>query len=355
MAYLFIPGPTDVDPEVLAAQNRPMIGHRSQAFKDLFTSLQPRLKWLFQTENRVFVTASSGTGLQEAAVRNCVGKRLLLCTCGAFGDRWFGVAESNAIPVDRVEAPWGQPVRPEQVAEALEKDEYDTLALVHNETSTGVENPVAEIVTRARQVRPDLAVLVDAVSSAGGVDIRPDDWGVDVMLTSSQKCLALPPGLAFAAVSERAMERARSVEHRGWYFDFLLLEKYMLERQSTPATPAVSLLYALDLQLDRISQEGLKARFERHQSLAERARAWAEQHFDLYAAQGFRSKTVTTIRKSRPIDVPELNAHLASRGMVIADGYGRIRPETFRIGHMGEVQLDDLEELLAAIDEFLAG
>ncbi len=355
MANLFIPGPTDVAPEVLAAQTRPIIGHRSQAFYDLFTSLQPKLRTVFQTENRVFVTASSGTGLQEAAVRNCVGRRLLLCTCGAFGDRWFAVAESNAIPVDRVEAPWGRPIRPEQVADALEEGEYDALAVVHNETSTGVENAVAEIGALARRVQPDLTVLVDAVSSAGGADIRPDDWGVDVLLTSSQKCLALPPGLAFAAVSDRAMDRARSVDHRGWYFDFLLLEKYRVERQSTPATPAISLLYALDVQLDRILEEGLAARFQRHERLADRARQWAQEHFDLYAAQGHRSKTVTTIRKTRPIDVPALNAHLASLGMVIADGYGRIRPETFRIGHMGEVQLEDLEELLAAIDDFLAG
>ena len=355
MAHLFIPGPTDVAPEVLAAQNKPMIGHRSQAFYELFDSLQPRLRTVFQTEHPVFITASSGTGLQEAAVRNCVEERLLLCTCGAFGERWFQVAESNGVPVDRVDADWGQPNTPDQVAQALEQGSYDALALVHNETSTGVENPVADIVARARQVNPDLIVLVDAVSSAGGVDLRPDEWGLDVTLTSSQKCLALPPGMAFAVVSERALERARSVKQRGWYFDFLMLEKYRAERHSTPATPAVSLLYALDAQLDRILQEGLQSRFERHLKLAQTTRAWAEEHFDLFAAPEHRSNTVTTIRKTRPIDIPALNDFLAPRGMLLANGYGRIKSETFRIGHMGEVQIEDLEQLLAAIDEFLAG
>lgn len=355
MAHLFIPGPTDVAPEVLAAQNKPMIGHRSQAFYDLFTGLQPKLRELFRTRCRVFVTASSGTGLQEAAVRNCVGERLLLLSCGAFGDRWHQVAQSNDVPVDFIRSDWGHPNTPEQIEEPLASGAYDALALVHNETSTGVENPVAQIAARARELVPDVVILVDAVSSAGGAEIRVDDWELDVVLTSSQKCLALPPGLGFAAVSDRALERAQSLDARGWYFDFVRLEKYLTERKSTPATPAVSLLYALDVQLDRIAAEGIEARISRHQSLAEMAREWATEQFELFAAQGYRSKTVTTIRKSRPIDIPALNAALSAEGMVIANGYGPIREETFRIGHMGEIQPADLEVLLTAIDHFLDG
>lgn len=355
MAHLFIPGPTDVAPEVLAAQDQPMIGHRSQAFYQLFTSFQPRLRQVFQTDHRVYITASSGSGLQEAAVRNTVGRRLLMCVCGAFGDRWHEVAVSNGIPVDRIDADWGQPNTVEQVEAALSSGDYDALAIVHNETSTGVENPVAAIAARARQIQPDLLILVDAVSSAAGVDIRTDDWGLDVVLTSGQKCFALPPGIAFAAVSDRALDRAATIEHRGWYFDFLQLEKYLTERQSTPATPAISLLYALDVQLDRILDEGMPARFARHQEMADRVRDWAMKHFGLYAAEGHRSKTVTTIRKTSPIDIPALNAFLSDRGMTIANGYGPIKPETFRIGHMGEITPADVDELLAAIDEFRAG
>lgn len=355
MAHLFIPGPTDVAPEILAAQNRPMIGHRSQAFYGLFGGLQPRLQQLFRTEHRVYINASSGSGLQEAAVRNCVSQRLLMCVCGAFGERWHEVALANAVPTDKLDAEWGQPNTPQQVETALAAGEYDCLAIVHNETSTGVENPVQAIIKRARSINPKLVVLVDAVSSLGGVDIPTDDWGIDVLLTSSQKCLALPPGLAFASVSDAALERARSVQNRGWYFDFLQLEKYLVEKNSTPATPAISLLYALDQQLDRILAEGLPSRFARHQAMAEQVQAWARQRFDLFAADGYRSRTVTTIRKTRPIDVKALNAHLAKDGMTIADGYGRIKADSFRIGHMGEIQPSDLDQLLAAIDAFLDG
>ncbi len=352
MARLFIPGPTDVEPEVLQAQTTPMIGHRSQSFVDLFGRIQVKLQRVFQTDHRVYVTASSGTGLQEACVRNCVSERLLACVCGAFGQRWYEVAESNGVPVDRLDALSGQPNTPEQIEAALRERHYDALAIVHNETSTGVENPIAEIAATARQIDPDIQILVDAVSSVGGIELQTDKWGLDVVLASSQKCFALPPGMGFAAVSDRALERARKIKHRGWYFDFLLLERY-LERHMTPATPAISLLFALDIQLDRILAEGLETRFERHAKLANMAQEWATEHFDLFAAEGYRSKTVTTIRNTRGIDIAQLNAFLAKSDMVIADGYGRLAGEIFRIGHMGEIQLHDLENLLAHLDQYL--
>ncbi len=354
MARLFIPGPTDVHPDVLAAQLEPMVGHRSKAFFALFERIQPKLRTVMGTGSRVYITASSGTGLHEAAVRNCVAERVLVCVCGAFGQRWFNVAESNGVPTDRLEAELGQPNRPEEVGEALQRQRYDAVAVVHNETSTGVENPVAEIAAAVRAVDPDIQIFVDAVSSAGGVAMEADAWGLDVLLTSSQKCFALPPGLAFASVSDRALERAAQVPHRGWYFDFLLLEKYLTERSSTPATPAVGLLYALDLQLDRMLSEGLRERYARHEALAERTRAWASEHFDLFAESGYRSRTVTTITNTREIDVPALNDHLAKHEMTIANGYGPLKGKTFRIGHMGETQLADLEALLAQIDRFVA-
>ncbi len=354
MAHLFIPGPTDVNPEILAAQARPMVGHRSREFRELFRRIQGKLRQALMTEHRVYVTASSGSGLQEAAVRNCVAKRLLVCVCGAFGQRWFEVAVGNGIPADRIEAEFGQPNTPEQVEVALGEGDYDALAIVHNETSTGVENPVAEIAARARGLQPDLLILVDAVSSAGGVAIETDVWGLDVLLTSSQKCLALPPGLAFAAVSDRALAKARAVPHRGWYFDFLLLEKYLVEKASTPATPAVSLLYALDAQLDRILAEGLEARFWRHAQMAGRVQEWGASHFDLFAAEGFRSKTVTTLRNTLNLDIGALNEFLKGQDMVIASGYGSLKGNTFRIGHMGEIQIDDIDRLLETIDDFMA-
>lgn len=352
MPKLFIPGPTNVDPEVAAAQSQPMIGHRGQAFTELMASIQPKLQQVMATQNPVFISTSSGTGLQEAAVRNIVSRRLLSCVCGAFGQRWHEVAVANGIAADSVEADWGQPNTPEAVARQLKQGDYDALAVVHNETSTGVENPVAEIVQAARQVNPEIVVLVDAVSSAGGVDIQTDAWELDVVLTSSQKCFALPPGLAFAAVSQRALDRARSVENRGWYFDFLQFEKYHL-RNMTPSTPAISLIYALQAQLENMLAEGLEARFQRHIQLAERSRLWAERQCECFAAEGYQSKTVTTIVNTLDLDIGDVNRFLTERGMVLANGYGPLKGKTFRIGHMGQTTPDELESLLAALDEYL--
>ena len=353
MAHLFVPGPTDVAPEILAAQTHAMIGHRSQACVDLMARIQPRLRQVLQTPHRVYITASTGSGLQEAALRNTVTNRVLVCVGGGFGERWYDIAVANGVPADRLDVAWGEPHAPDQVAKALRVG-YDAVAVVHNETSTGVENPLADISRAVRAASPDTLLLVDAVSSAGGVDLRPEEWGIDVLLTSSQKCFALPPGLAFAAVSDRALERAAAVAHRGWYFDFLLLDQY-LQQHNTPATPAISLLYALDAQLDRMLAEGLPARFARHTRMATLAQAWAEDRLAVFPRAGFRSKTVTTITNTRQIDIVALSAHLARAGMAIASGYGPLKGKTFRIGHMGEITPDDVASLLAEIDTFLDG
>ena len=352
MARLFIPGPTDVDPDVLAAQAQPMIGHRSAALAELLARIQPRLQRVFATGQRVYIAASSGTGLIEGALRNCVGRRLLVCSCGAFGERWAEAAESNGLPCDRLEAEWGRPNLPEQVQAALDREVYDALLVVHNETSTGVENPLQQVAAAARAAQPDLVILVDAVSSAGGVPLETEAWGLDVVVTSSQKCFALPPGLAFAAVSDRALARARSIPRRGLYFDFLRMEEH-LQRNSSPATPAISLLYALDLQLERMLAEGLPARIERHRQLAEIAQTWGAERFGLFAAEGYRSRTVTALVNTRSLDVAALNAHLAGQGMSLANGYGRLKGSTFRIGHMGEIRPAELQTLLQGIDDFL--
>ncbi|HLC02099.1 MAG TPA: alanine--glyoxylate aminotransferase family protein [Anaerolineales bacterium] len=354
MARLFIPGPTDVAPEILAAQAQPMIGHRSQGFAELFGRIQPKLRQVFATQHRVFVTASSGSGLQEAAVRNCAARRVLVAVNGAFSQRWYEVAVSNGVAADRIDVPWGQAISPDLIEAAVSNSDCDAIAVVHNESSTGVENPIASIAAAARAVRPEILVLVDAVSSAAGVRIETDAWGLDVVLTSSQKCFALPPGLAFGAVSDKALERAATVSQRGWYFDFLLLEKY-LGRNMTPATPALSLLYALDAQLDRILAEGLEERFARHIGLARFSQEWGADRFGFLAQEGYRSKTVTAFMNSRSFDIAALNAYLAEHGMVISNGYGPLKGKTFRIGHMGETRLADLEVLFKHIDEFSAG
>ena len=354
---LFIPGPTEVDPQVLAAQTRPMVGHRSQDFADVFYRILPRLKQTLLTEQHVYITASSGTGLQEAAVRNAVrpGRKVLNMVAGAFGDRWNKVAISNGKDAVRVDIPWGRPIRPEDVDAALADGGFDAVTIVHNETSTGVMSDIEHIARLVHENYPDTLILVDAVSSASGVRIAFDDWGLDMLLTSSQKAFALPPGLAFAAVSHRMLERAQEVPHRGWYFDLLMLEKYLAAGKTTPATPAISLLNALDVQLDRILDEGLENRWARHETCMKMTHTWARGHgFELFPEPGYESPTVTCIANSREIDVPAMIAFARERGMIIGNGYGALKNKTFRIAHMGELGPDDMQSLFDVLDDFLS-
>lgn len=271
---------------------------------------------------------------------------------GAFSARWAEVVAANGKPHDVLEVDWGEPVTAELVGDALERGAYDAVTVVHNETSTGVTSPVAEIAAAVRSLNPEILLLVDTVSSLGGIDVRTDEWRLDVCLTGGQKCLALPPGLAFVAVSDRALERARQIPHRGWYFDFVVFEKY-LERSQTPATPAITLLYALDRQLDRILAEGLEARFARHAAMAAHVQSWALDRFAILAREGYRSHSVTAVRNTRDIDVADLNRHLAGYDMQIGNGYGKLHDVTFRIGHMGDHTLDGLLSLTTAIDAYL--
>ncbi len=353
MPRMFVPGPVDVDDEVLQAQTQPMLPHRSKEFEEIFRRTSEKAQQLFFTRHRVFLSASSGTGLQEAAVRNFVDRKVLSCVNGAFADRWYEVAVSNGKETEKLAFDWDQPVDPDRVAAAVKKGGFEALTIVHNETSTGLQNPVKEVVEAVRAVAPDVLILVDAVSSLGGVKIETDAWGLDMVLTSSQKALALPPGLALAAVSDRALEKAKTVQNRGWYFDLVRMEKHRL-KDSSPATPAMPLIFALDYQLDRILAEGLENRFARHSAMATRVQEWADAHdLSMYAPEGYRSQTVTTIKNERGIDISDLNAFLKGRGMRLANGYGQLKNITFRIAHMGEIQMSDLEELFAAMEEYL--
>jgi len=353
MHRMFVPGPVDVADEVLQAQAAPMLPHRSKEFEAIYRRASEKAQQLFLTQYRVFLTASSGTGLQEAAIRNFVDKKVLSCVNGAFAERWHEVAASNGKETEKLAFEWDQPVAPERVAEAVQRGGFEAVTVVHNETSTGLVNPVREIAAAVRAAAPETLVLVDAVSSLSGAKIEMDAWGLDMVLTSSQKCLALPPGLALGAVSDRAMEKAAKVQNKGWYFDLVRMEKHRL-KDSSPATPAMSLIYALDKQLDRILAEGLEARFARHSAMAKRVQDWAEAHdLNMYAPEGFRSQTVTTIKNERGWDVSALNKFLLERGMRIANGYGALKNITFRIAHMGETQMADIEALLEAMEEYL--
>lgn len=356
----FLPGPTEVRPEVLEAMRRPVVGHRGPEIVALIDGMRRGLSALFRTERPVYLSTSSATGMMEAAVTNLSRRRVLCCVCGAFSGRFHAIAEACGRPADRLEVEWGEPTLAERVTERLaeEPGRYELVTVVHSETSTGVLNPVAEIAAAVRD-HEDVLLAVDAVSSLAGAPVLTDEWGLDFVLTGAQKALALPPGLALATASERALERARSVERRGFYLDLLKFEARM-EKGQTPNTPAVSLLYALEKQLERIAGEGLENRWRRHWAMAHHTHEWVAElagrtgrTFGVLAPDGYRSPTVTAVTLPEGLAGPEVAARLRERGFTIAPGYGKLKERTVRIGHMGDHTMEELEKVLDALGEVL--
>jgi aspartate aminotransferase-like enzyme len=349
---LFIPGPTHVRDEILQAQAAPMIGHRAKEYSDLQGEVTPKLQQLLYTEQRVYIFASSSTGVMEGTIRQASNKKMLNTICGAFSKRWHQITERNGVPCDKVEVPMGQAITPELVDEALSQDDYDAVTVVHNETSTGVMNPIPQIAAMIHEKYPDVLILVDAVSGMAGAKIEFDAWGLDVCLAGVQKCFALPPGLTVCAVSDRARERGKTVPDRGYYFAWDAMDgRY--EKHQTPATPAVSLIQALNKQMDDILADGLENRWARHVEMAHFVQDWARKYFKLYSDERYLSHTVTNIENNRGISVADLNKALGERGAMISNGYGDLKEKCFRIAHMGDLTLDDLKWLTGQIEEIL--
>lgn len=349
---LFIPGPTEVREDILDVMKTPMIGHRSKEFSELYDSVIPKVKKVLYTENKVFLSTSSATGLMEGAIRNCVKERALNLVCGAFSKRWHQITKANGKEADVVEVEWGKAILPEMVRDALKTGKYDAVTFVHNETSTGVMNPIYEIAEVMKEF-PDVSFLVDAVSSMVGVKIEVDRLGIDVCLAGVQKAFALPPGLALCSVSEKALKKAESIPNRGYYFDFLTFLKYDQDKHQTHTTPIISIIFALDKQLDRFFEEGLENRFARHLEMANYVRDWTRQYFAFFPDEKYLSNTLTAIKNTRGISVADLNKELGKRGAMISNGYGKLKEQSFRIAHMGDLTLDDMKWLLSQINEIL--
>lgn len=354
----FLPGPTEVVPEVLQAMSRPMIGHRVPEMEELMGFIQPRLKSVFKTNRPVYIVACSGTGMMEAAVRNGARRHVLSLVNGAFSERFYRIALANGLRADALEVPWGQAHTPEMLDGALRRGIYDAVTVAHSETSTGVLNPIKELAEVAHQ-NGDVALLVDSVSGLAGAPVYTDDWKLDFLLTGSQKCLALPPGLGLGVAQESILERARSKPDRGIYFDFLEIEKN-LEGNQTPNTPAVSLLFALAVQAQRMADEGVEARWKRHEEMAKRTHQWVQEmndrgvRLEVVAPEGYRSPTVTCIRLPENWTGPKVVSAARQRGFVVATGYGKLRDGTFRIGHMGDHTMAELEDLLECLTDVFA-
>ncbi len=350
---LFIPGPVEVSEEVLKVLSTPMIGHRSSEYSALQESVTKKLQQMMYTQNPIILSASSGTGLMEMAIRCTTVKRAIVFAMGAFGKRWYEIAVGNGIPADKHEVEWGQPITPDIVEQYLSTGKYDVATITHNETSTGVMNNLEELAP-VFQKYPDVVWCMDTVSSLGGVKIEVDKIGVDVCVSSSQKALGLPPGLSLASVSAKAKERAAKVGTRGYYFDMLLLLKYIEERKfQYPSTPVIPHIFALDFQMDRILKETPEGRFKRHEELAALVQNWARKHFKMFANEKYASKTVTCIENTTGFSVKDLNTELGNRGFMISNGYGSLKEKTFRIAHMADLQKADVQELLGEIEDIL--
>ena len=348
----FIPGPVWVRPEILQEMTRPMIGHRSREFRELMEGVFPRLKTLFGTEQHAFVATASGTGLMEAAILNTVQRSVLVTTCGAFSERWLRIAQQLGVEADPLEHEWGQPIDPVRLGNHLagRHHHYDAVTITHNETSTGVVNDVAALAAVVREHSKDTLILVDSVSALGSMPVQFDEWGVDICLASSQKGLAIPPGIAVFAVSERAVAQSEKERYKGMYFDLLQFVKAAAEG-SVPYTPSIPHVYALGRQLrEMIEVETLEKRYERHRRMRELTREMTIGFADPLPPPEAQSPSVTTLRL-RSGSAPALVQRMRGRGYTIASGYGRMKDETFRIGHMGDVSLDDLRAMLEVLAE----
>jgi aspartate aminotransferase-like enzyme len=329
-----------------------MIGHRGSGIHALIAAIRPGLQQLLGGRVVFFMT-SSATTVMESGLRNLVRERALVASCGEFGKRWHELAKACGIASDLVEAPIGEPVTAEIVVEALRAGKHDAVCLTWSETSTGVLNPIADIVAAIRRLG-DVSILVDAVTAVAALETHFDALGADLLLAGVQKAMAMPPGLSVYALSERALAKAASIERRGYVTDFIR-NKASMDKDETPATPSVAHLFALKRQLERIHGEGLPARAARHRRMSDMAGEWgARTGHEVLARGGFRSPTVTCLRSPR-LATPELIKGVTKRcGAVLGAGYGDLKTTHFRIGHMGEHSPETLQVVLGALDETIA-
>ena len=351
---LFSPGPVEVSEKTFQAFRKPMIGHRGNDFKKLYAAVQPGLQQLFGTTRPVYISTSSSWGVMEGALRNLVKGKVLNCMNGAFSDKWNDVAKRCGYEAEKLQSEWGQPILPEQLKGRLEQGDIDVVTLIHNETSTGCMSPIKELTDVVKQF-PEVLLVVDTVSSCTVVPIPMDELGIDVMLTGSQKAFALPPGMAFFSVSEKAMKRASEVKGRGYYFDFLEFQKNH-EGDMTPSTPVISHIYALQSKLEDIAAEGLENRYARHAKTNALVAEWVKARgFEFFATEGYRSVGLTCVKNNKGVDVAAWIGRLKAKYSCIIDGgYGKIKGETFRISNMGDETEETISQLLTWLDDTAA-
>jgi aspartate aminotransferase-like enzyme len=351
---LYIPGPIAVSEAAFKAMSHPMIGHRSGDFKVLYDEIQPGLQTLAGTKDPVYLSTSSSWGSMEGAIRNVVKKKVLCCMNGAFSDKWLDVARRCGKQAAGYQVEWGEALDPAAIRKELATGAYDAITLIHNETSTGVMSNLKEVMAAIREF-PEVISVVDTVSSFSAVPTPKDEYGIDVLITGTQKALALPPGLSLLSVSKRALDRARTVEGRGYYFDFVEFDENH-KKSNTPSTPALSLIFGLQFRLKDIFSEGLENRYARHIKTNNMLRAWAKKHgMELFPKEEFASRSLVCVKTPKGVDMDKFNKLLKSQyNCMINTGYGKIKGVTFRISNMGDENEQTIGELVTQLDAVLA-
>lgn len=352
---LFIPGPVHVLPEVLQQLSRPTLGHRGKEYAQLHKETVDMLKKVLFTEQSVFLSTSSASGVWEGSIRNCIDhNETVLCTmCGAFSDKFADVARACDRKVEELKVEWGKATTVEMIDKKLAEGKYSAVTIVYNETSTGVTNPVYEISEMMKKKYPDVLVIVDAVSGMIGLPLHFDKLGWDVVFASVQKAFAIPPGMAVFAVSNRAMEKSKKITGRGYYFDFQEFAKSAAKDQ-TPTTPSIPHIMAINYQCKRFLEEGMENVWARHKKMADFVRSWAKEKFALLCEEQYASNTLTCVKNTRSIAVGDvIKAVQAKHNVAFGNGYGKLKDLTFRIAHMGDITMADLKELLGWIDDEL--
>ena len=348
---LFTVGPVHVGQDALNAMTKSMITHRCKEYKQLHGNVVEKLRKALQTDDDIFLVGGSATVLIEGAVRNGISSNCLSMSNGSFGKRLIECGTANGKNVTEVHVPWGKAIKPADI-EGKVTDDTEAVCWVSNESSTGVLSDSVALAEEVRRQNPDSLIIVDAVTSAMAADLNLPKLQPDALVFGTQKALALPPGLAIAVVSDRIIEKSKNVRNKGFYTDFVKLKKNADDNYAL-TTPPVSLLYALDYQLDKILAEGMAARYRRHQEMADMVGRWADEKFNgLFPEEGYRSKTIGVVNRG-DLDFDAFHAKLKAKGYEISNGYGDVKQTTFRIGHMGDITPSMLKELLAAMDETL--
>ncbi len=350
---LFTVGPVACYPEVLEAMGMQMVSHRSEEYKNLHVETVELLQRFLGTENEVFLFSSTGSGFMEASVRNCVNKKMLCCICGSFGKRYAEIATANGKQVETLKVPLGEPMLPDLLDQKLsEIPDVEAVSITHNETSVGLLNPLAKLAEVVKS--HGKLLLVDAVSSMGGTEIKVDRWGLDVCFSSSQKCFGVPPGLGVGSVSADALKKSETAENKGWYFDFKVWEKHQ-KKKGTPMTSVIPQIAGLNTILGMIEEKGGKEWFfdlyaERNRRIREGVQKLG---LTMFPKSGYESPTVNCVNAPADVDGVTVYERMREEGFELAKGYGSVQNATFRIGNMGYIESETIDSMLDTLEKVL--